>query len=52
MLLFYPGANKQITPRYNHSSMLEIRHSVCALDCPDCCALLVAIDNEHATRLR
>ena len=32
--------------------MPEIRHSVCALDCPDCCALLVTIDNGHATRLR
>jgi anaerobic selenocysteine-containing dehydrogenase len=33
--------------------MPEIRRSVCALDCPDCCALLVTIDNhEHATKLR
>jgi anaerobic selenocysteine-containing dehydrogenase len=32
--------------------MPEIRHSVCALDCPDCCSLLVTIDKEHATRLR
>jgi anaerobic selenocysteine-containing dehydrogenase len=32
--------------------MPEIRHSVCALDCPDCCSLLVTIDNGHATKLR
>jgi anaerobic selenocysteine-containing dehydrogenase len=32
--------------------MPEIRHSVCALDCPDCCALLVSIDNGHASKLR
>jgi anaerobic selenocysteine-containing dehydrogenase len=32
--------------------MPEIRHSVCALDCPDCCSLLVTVDNGHATKLR
>jgi len=32
--------------------MGEIRHSVCALDCPDCCSLLVTIENGHATKLR
>jgi anaerobic selenocysteine-containing dehydrogenase len=31
---------------------MEIRHSVCALDCPDACSLLVHIENGHATRLR
>jgi anaerobic selenocysteine-containing dehydrogenase len=31
----------------------EIRHSVCALDCPDACAVLVSIDDAgKATRLR
>jgi anaerobic selenocysteine-containing dehydrogenase len=31
----------------------EIRHSVCALDCPDACAVLVSIDGTgKATRLR
>jgi anaerobic selenocysteine-containing dehydrogenase len=31
----------------------EIRHSVCALDCPDTCAVLVSVDDAgHATRLR
>jgi anaerobic selenocysteine-containing dehydrogenase len=31
---------------------MEVRHSVCALDCPDACSLLVDIDGERATRLR
>jgi anaerobic selenocysteine-containing dehydrogenase len=33
--------------------MGEIRHSVCALDCPDCCSLKVEVDSDgKATRLR
>ncbi|SPF54898.1 putative oxidoreductase YoaE [Candidatus Sulfopaludibacter sp. SbA4] len=32
--------------------MPEIRPSVCALDCPDCCSLLVTIENGRATKLR
>jgi len=32
--------------------VVEIRHSVCALDCPDCCSLLVTVDNGHGTKLR
>ena len=31
---------------------MDVRHSVCALDCPDTCSLLVHIDNGRATRLR
>ncbi|MGH9558149.1 MAG: molybdopterin-dependent oxidoreductase, partial [Bryobacteraceae bacterium] len=31
---------------------MEIRHSVCALDCPDACSLLVQVDNSRASRLR
>jgi anaerobic selenocysteine-containing dehydrogenase len=27
-------------------------HSVCALDCPDCCSLVVRVENGRATRLR
>jgi anaerobic selenocysteine-containing dehydrogenase len=27
-------------------------HSVCALDCPDCCSMLVQVENGRATRLR
>ncbi len=33
--------------------MLEIRHSVCALDCPDCCSLLVTVGEDgRGTKLR
>jgi anaerobic selenocysteine-containing dehydrogenase len=32
--------------------MPEIRHSVCALDCPDCCSLAVTVENGHGIRLR
>ena len=32
--------------------MAEIRHSVCALDCPDCCSVLVTVENGRATKLR
>ncbi len=26
--------------------MTEVRHSVCALDCPDCCSLLINVDEQ------
>jgi anaerobic selenocysteine-containing dehydrogenase len=32
--------------------MPEIRHSVCALDCPDCCSLVVTVENGRGTKLR
>jgi anaerobic selenocysteine-containing dehydrogenase len=32
--------------------MAEVRHSVCALDCPDCCSLLVNVENGRGSRLR
>src|ERR1039457_2584144 len=32
--------------------MPEIRRSVCALDCPDTCSLLVTIENGRGTKLR
>ena len=32
--------------------MPEIRHSVCALDCPDACSLLVNVEDGKGTRLR
>jgi anaerobic selenocysteine-containing dehydrogenase len=31
--------------------MPPVRHSICALDCPDACSLLVTIENGRATRL-
>jgi anaerobic selenocysteine-containing dehydrogenase len=30
----------------------EIRHSVCALDCPDACSLLINVENGKGSRLR
>ena len=32
--------------------MPEIRHSVCALDCPDCCSLVLTVEDGHGTKLR
>ena len=32
--------------------MPQLRHSVCALDCPDTCSLLVTVEDGRATRLR
>jgi anaerobic selenocysteine-containing dehydrogenase len=32
--------------------MLETRHSVCALDCPDCCSLLVNVEDGAGSKLR
>ena len=31
---------------------MDTRHSVCALDCPDACAMLVQVDHGQATKLR
>lgn len=31
---------------------MEIRHSVCALDCPDTCAVLVQVENGRAVKLQ
>ncbi|MBM3811563.1 MAG: molybdopterin oxidoreductase [Acidimicrobiia bacterium] len=32
--------------------MIAVRHSVCALDCPDACSLLVTIEDGRAVKLR
>ena len=32
--------------------MSEVRRSVCALDCPDCCSLLINLDGGKGSRLR
>ena len=32
--------------------MSEVRHSVCALDCPDTCSLLINVDDGKGTQLR
>src|SRR5579862_9137873 len=31
---------------------MEVRHSVCALDCPDTCSVLVNVEGGRATKLR
>ena len=31
---------------------MQVRHSVCALDCPDACSLLVNVEDETASKLR
>src|SRR5262249_28070111 len=46
------GEQKRRYPGYNQGEMAEIRHSVCALDCPDCCSVLVTVENGRATKLR
>lgn len=30
----------------------ETRHSVCALDCPDACGLLINVEQDRGSRLR
>jgi anaerobic selenocysteine-containing dehydrogenase len=37
---------------YNFNLAAETRHSVCALDCPDACSLLINVDQGHGSRLR
>jgi anaerobic selenocysteine-containing dehydrogenase len=32
--------------------MMQVRHSVCALDCPDTCSLLINVDDGKGSRLR
>ena len=32
--------------------MPEVRHSVCALDCPDCCSLLINVEDGRGSKLR
>jgi len=32
--------------------MPDVRHSVCALDCPDCCALLINVEDGKGSQLR
>src|SRR6266550_6410481 len=32
--------------------MPDIRHSVCSLDCPDCCSVLVTVEDGRGTKLR
>ena len=40
------------TPGCYNFDLPEIRHSVCALDCPDACSLLINVENGKGSRLR
>src|SRR5579871_240202 len=31
---------------------MEVRHTICALDCPDCCSLLINVDEGKGSKLR
>src|SRR6202790_2278362 len=45
-------AGVRLSPGACYPADMEIRHSVCALDCPDACSLLVQVADGRATRLR
>ncbi len=47
-----PASGKPETHPTIIKEMPEVRHSVCALDCPDTCALLVNVDGEKGSHLR
>ena len=51
MCSVYPSTLWKGAPRYN-CEVPDTRRSVCALDCPDTCAVLVTIDGDKATKLR
>src|SRR3984957_19835745 len=38
--------------RSYNKTMPEVRHSVCALDCPDCCSLLINVEDGKGSHLR
>jgi anaerobic selenocysteine-containing dehydrogenase len=45
-------AAKPNPERSYNKTMPEVRHSVCALDCPDCCSLLINIEDGKGSHLR
>src|SRR6266481_2440102 len=46
------GASEPPAGCYNSGLPADVRHSVCALDCPDACALLINVEDGKGTRLR
>src|SRR6267142_2322021 len=46
------GASQPPAGCYNFGLPADIRHSVCALDCPDACALLINVEDGRGSRLR
>jgi len=49
-----PRQTHQIKSQASHiiGLMPDVRHSVCALDCPDCCSLLIDVEDAKGSRLR
>jgi anaerobic selenocysteine-containing dehydrogenase len=53
LLLRFSWARPRITPSHSWVlSNMATRHSVCALDCPDACALLINVEDGRGSRLR
>src|SRR5580693_6187643 len=50
--MFQPATGKPKALPTIIKQMPEVRHSVCALDCPDCCSLLVNVEDGHGSKLR
>ncbi len=46
------GAHGTPAALWDNCGVRETRHSVCALDCPDACALQVTVEDGRAVRLR
>ena len=43
---------KRLPPLVHYNSLVAVRHSVCALDCPDTCSLLINVENGVGSKLR
>ena len=44
-------ADRGVRPTH-YNSFVDVRHSVCALDCPDTCSLLINVEDGVGSRLR
>lgn len=49
---FQVRSTDDIIANVSPTAKVEVKHSVCALDCPDCCSLLVTVQHGKATKLR
>jgi anaerobic selenocysteine-containing dehydrogenase len=50
--MFQPATGKPKALPTIIKEMPDVRHSVCALDCPDCCSLLINVDGGKGSHLR
>jgi len=48
----HPSGKKVSSPDCYTDSMSDTRHSVCPLDCPDACSVLVQVEDGRAIKLR